>query len=248
VRFQTGDTGPARPSIFKRDAPQPAAPSRPPQFSELLFSTTVTDDGRPVGASDKIPYGVETVYATFRYDGLVNGTPWSVVWMSNGKQIIAQEDSWDDGPQGRKAVKVSNRKGLPAGEYHLVLGIGGSVALEGKVMVGNPVDESDSEVSGRIVDGRTQQPVAGATVMVLKPDSQLRDFLRTQDQTALFTLTETDTNGRFKLPKQLPKGQAYSLVAVARNYQPAIIERGLRVSSAAPEQADIGDLELLPGF
>jgi hypothetical protein len=169
-------------------------------------------------------------------------------WMSNGEQIISQEDTWDDGPQGRKAVKVSNNKGLPTGEYHLVLGIGGRVALEGKVMVGTPVDESDSEVSGRIVDGRSQQPVSGAAIMVLKPDAALRDFLRTQNQSALFTSTESDSSGRFKLPKQLPKGQAYSLVVAARGYQPASIDRGLRVSAAAPEQADIGDLELLPGF
>jgi hypothetical protein len=168
--------------------------------------------------------------------------------MSNGEQIISQEDTWDDGPQGRKAVKVSNNKGLPTGEYHLVLGIGGRVALEGKVMVGTPVDESDSEVSGRIVDGRSQQPVSGAAIMVLKPDAALRDFLRTQNQSALFTSTESDSSGRFKLPKQLPKGQAYSLVVAARGYQPASIDRGLRVSAAAPEQADIGDLELLPGF
>ena len=140
--------------------------------------------------------------------------------MSNGQQIISQEDTWDDGPQGRKAVKVSNKKGLPPGEYHLVLGIGGRVRIEGKVMVGNPVDESDSEVSGRIVDVRSQQPVAGATIMVLRPDAPLRDFLRTHDQSALFTSAETDSAGRFKLPKQLPKGQAYSLVAAARGYQP----------------------------
>ena len=202
VRAQTADGG-DRPSIFEPKSTRPAAPSRPAQFRDLLFSTTVTDDGRPIGASDKIPSGVATVYATFEYDGLVNGTPWSVVWMSNGQQIISQEDTWDDGPQGRKAVKVSNKKGLPPGEYHLVLGIGGRVALEGKVMVGNPVDESDSEVSGRIVDVQSQQPVAGATIMVLKPDAPLRDFLRTHDQSALFTSAETDSAGRFKLPKAI---------------------------------------------
>jgi hypothetical protein len=250
VRIQDAGAAPDRPSIFNREAPAPApaAPRQSPRFSELLFSTNVTDDGRPIGASDKIPSGVSTVYATFQYDGIANGTPWSVVWTSNGKQIIAHEDSWDDGPQGRKAVKVSNRNGLPPGEYHLVLGIRGSVALEGKVMVGNPVDESDTEVSGRIVDGRSQRPIPGATIMVLKPNTNLRSFLRTQDRSAVFTMAETDESGRFKLPQQLPKGQAYSLIAVARDYQPTTIDRGLRVSPAAPEQADIGDVELLPGF
>ena len=115
-------------------------------------------------------------------------------------------------------------------------------------MVGNPVDESDSEVSGRIIDGRSQKPVAGATVMVLKPEAPLREFLRMQDQSSLFASTETDGDGKFTFPKQLPKGQAYSLVAVARGFQPTAIDRGLRVSAAAPERANIGDVELLPGF
>ena len=123
-------------------------------FHELLFSTQVTSDGRPINPTDHVPAGIGTVYATFVYSGMKDGTPWSVVWMSNGKQIIEQRDTWDDGAQGRKAVKVSNRKGLPDGEYHLVLGIGNSVALEGKVMVGNPIDDTDSQVSGRLVDAQ----------------------------------------------------------------------------------------------
>ena len=168
--------------------------------------------------------------------------------MENGRQIIDQQDIWDEGENGRKAVKISNSKGLPVGEYHIVLGISDRVALEGKVMVGNPIDETDSEVSGRIVDVRTQEPIPGATVMVLKPESELRTFLRTQDQTALFTSCESDQAGKFTLPKQLPKGQAYSFVVAARGFQPTIVDRGLRVSNAAPEHAEIGDIELLPGF
>ena len=164
--------------------------------------------------------------------------------MTGGQQIIDQDDRWDDGPEGRKAVKVSNRKGVPPGEYHLVLGIGGSVTLEGKVMVGNPVDETDSEISGRLVDGSSQRSVANGLVMVLKPRTSLGRFLRTQDRGMILTSAESSQDGRFTFPDQLPKGQAYSLVALARGYQPVAVEGALRLSGGAPEQADIGEIEM----
>ncbi len=213
-------------------------------FHELLFSTQVTDDARPINPTDHVPSGIQTVYATFVFTGMKNGTPWSVVWMSNGQQIIEQKDTWDDGEQGRKAVKVSNRKGLPDGEYHLVLGIGGTVALEGKMMVGNPADETDSEISGRLVDAQTGGAVADGMVMVLDPRASLRQFLQNQDQSLVYTSAQVGRDGRFTFPKQLPKGQAYSLVALARGYQPVAVEGALRVSSKAPEKADIGSIQL----
>ena len=213
-------------------------------FHELLFSTQVTDDARPINPTDHVPSGVETVYATFVYTGMKNGTPWSIVWMSNGQQIIEQKDTWDDGEQGRKAVKVSNRKGLPDGEYHLVLGIGGAVALEGRVMVGNPVDETDSEITGQLVDAKTGSPLSDGMVMVLDPRASLRQFLQNQDQSLVFTSAQVGRDGRFTFPRQLPKGQAYSLVALARGYQPVAVEGALRVSSKAPEKADIGSIQL----
>jgi hypothetical protein len=248
---QIGTAPPARaprqPAPAPREEQAEVAWSKP-EFRDLLFSTRVTSDGRPVNPTSQVPEGVDTVYATFEYRGMKRGTPWSFVWIADNEEIIRQEDEWDDAPQGRKAVKVSNRKGVPPGEYHLVLGTGGSVALEGKVQVGNPIDETDSEVSGRIVDGRTQRPIADAAVIVLKPDAPLRTFLRNQDQSLVFTSCTSDSDGRFTLAKQLPKGQAYSLVVVARGYQPVAVDGALRLSSLAPEKADVGAIEMLPAL
>ena len=224
IRVASSSTSAERPSIFDRTRHAEPARGNTPQFQELLFSTEVTSDGRPVGVSTNFPSGIPTVYATFEYSDLTNGTPWSVVWMTGGQQIIDQKDTWDDGEQGRKAVKISNKKGLPAGEYHLVLGIGGRVALEGKIMVGNPVDESDSEISGTVVDASSSRPIAGATVMVLTPEASLQNFLRVQNQADIYTMVESESSGKFTLPKQLPKGQAYSLIVVVKGYQPLTIE------------------------
>ncbi len=215
-----------------------------PEFSNLLFSTRVTDDGRPIYPTSSIPAGVDEVYASFDYDNLRNGTPWSVVWMSDGKVIIEQKDNWDDGEQGRKTVKIANQRGVPNGKYRLVLGIEEEIALEGEMHVGPMVDESDSEISGRIVDADSGRGIDGALVIVLKPGVEMRRFLSTRRESDVESSTESDRNGSFKLPEQLPKGHAYSMVVAARGYRPLTVEQALRVSAGAPEHADIGEIEL----
>lgn len=231
---------------WKRPAPPvPAAPSRPRgTFSRLLFSTELTDDGRPINPAQNFTAGVPQVYATFEYDDLQRGTPWSAVWMTGGQIIIEQKDKWDDGPEGRKAVKVSNRKGLPAGEYHLVLGIGTEVVLEGKIKVQDRIDDSDSEVNGQLVDDETGQGVADGMVIILHPKASLREFLQSRDERMVLTNADTDRNGKFTLPKQLSKGASYSLIAAGRGYQPITVENALRLGPGAPEKADIGQIRM----
>ncbi len=215
-----------------------------PTFSNLLFSTQVTRDGRPIHPTHVIPSGVDEVYASFDYDNMRNGEAWSAVWMSDGKIIIEQNEAWDDGESGRKTVKISNRRGVPNGEYLLVLGMKGEVKLEGKMAVGNRVDESDSEVSGRLVDSRTGRGIGGGLVIVLKPRVSMRKFLQSRREEDVQSSTESDRDGSFKLPEQLPKGQAYSLVVAARGYKPLTVEGALRIGPGAPEHANVGDIEL----
>lgn len=222
----------------------PSKRKEKPTFSNLLFSTQVTSDGRPINPTHSVPAGVDEVYASFDYDNLSNGTPWSAVWMNDGEVIIEQLEDWDDGDSGRKTVKISNRRGVPNGEYQLVVGIRGEVALEGKMMVGKLVDESDAEVSGRLVDMASDRPINNGLVIVVKPNVALRSFLKERKESDVVTSTESDSNGRFKLPDQLPKGMAYSLVVAAAGYKPLTVQGGLRIGPGAPEQADMGDVAL----
>lgn len=215
-----------------------------PEFSELLFSTRITDDGRPIHPTHHLPPGVDEVYATFEYDNMRHGTPWSAVWMNDGQIIIEQRDKWDENQEGRKAVKISNRRGVPVGEYHLVLGINNEVALEGKMVVGRTQDDRDSEISGMVVDGLSGRGIADAIVVVLKPQASLREFLMNRSQRDVHSSTETKRDGSFTLPDQLPKNQAYSLVVAARGYEPLSVEDALRVGSDAPENANIGEIQM----
>lgn len=215
-----------------------------PEFQHLVFSLELTSDGRPINPSQHFQEPVDEVYATFEYDGMRDGSAWSAVWMNNGNIIIEQNGDWDDGEEGSKSVKISNRNGVPAGEYHLVLGIGGEVALEGKMQVAERVDDTDSEVLGQIVDSRSGRGIGGALVIVLRPRASMRHFLQTRSENDVQTSTETNADGSFTLPEQLPKGQSYSLVVAARGYEPITVEGALRVGPTAPEHADIGQIEM----
>ena len=217
-----------------------------PEFSNLLFSTQISRDGRPIHPTHVIPSGVDEVYASFDFDNCRDGMNWSAVWTSEGQVIIEQNDNWDDGESGRKTVKLTNQRGVPNGEYRLVLGIGDEVAMEGQMVVGNRVDESDSEIKGRIVDSRTGRPIAGALVIALKPTTRIRSFLKTRNEKDVQSSAESNSNGDFTLPDQLPKGMAYGLVVAARGYDPLTVEGALRVGPGAPEHADVGEIELVP--
>lgn len=215
-----------------------------PTFSNLLFSSEVTSDGRPIHPTHVLRSGVGELYASFDFDNLRNGQAWSSVWMSEGKIILEQKEAWDDGESGRKTVKLTNRRGIPNGEYTLVLGIGSEIKLEGVVAVGNRVDESDSEVSGQLVDAQTGAPIVGGLVIALKPNVRMRDFLNARNESDVQSSAETDRDGKFVLPEQLPKGQSYGLVVVARGYVPLTVEAALRIGPGAPEHANIGEIEL----
>lgn len=234
----------------RRRGPEPIfLPEEPnvahdPEFRELLFATSATDDGRPINPSTHFPSGIHTVFATFEHVGMKPGTPWSVIWTTGGEEIITQNNTWDDPPEGRKVVKISNSSGVPDGEYHLIIGMGRSIALEGKMMVGNPVDHTDSELSGTVTDSRTNRPIDDAVVLVLDPRASLKQFLRDNDERYVYTSTKTERDGTFTMPKQLPKGQAYSLVIAARGYKMVAVDGALRLSSGAPERANIGTIEM----
>ena len=232
------------PSEFRIDPQYDRRPPEKPEFSNLLFSTRITEDGRPIHPSDQLPAGVDTVYATFQHDGMAEGTPWSVVWMTDGEVIIEQKDNWDEAEEGRKAVKISNNNGVPDGEYHLVLGIGGTIALEGKMNVGNPVDTTDSEISGTVLDAHSGRPIEGAVVIALRPGATAHQFLQTQDNRYVQSNATSGRDGQFVLPEQLPKGQAYGLIVAARGYTLVAVDGALRVSPRAPEKANIGEVKL----
>ncbi len=243
-------TTPAQPAPAK-PAPVKPAPARPaakgPAITSLMFSLKVTEDGRPVAPAAVLPSGAKQLFATFIFSGMKNGADWSTVWAFDGKPIVNQAGKWEDGASGRKALVLANQRGLPDGEYHLVITVDRAIVAEGRVTAGKRVDDTDSEIAGTVVDAGSGQGIAGALVIALKPGIKVQDFIRAQDKAMAFTSARTAQDGSFTFPLQLPKGQAYGLVVVARGYQDMAIESALRVSASAPERAQINPIPMQRG-
>jgi serine protease Do len=226
---------------------QRAAPSKGPQFDTLVFSKSVTKDGRPIQPAALLPSGGKELYATFEYSGMSKGTDWAQVWALDGKTIVNKPDKWDAGARGRRSLSLNNPKGLPDGVYHLALTVGKQILAEGEVVVGRRAEDTDTEVSGQIVDAASRRGIGEALVIALRPDVRVADFLREQRKDMAYTSARTNRLGRFTFPKQLPKGQAYGLIVVARGYKDLAIEGALRISAKAPEHAQLDAIPLQRG-
>lgn len=209
------------------------------KFTGLVFSQQVTQDGRPVSPGVLFPAGSKQIFASFNFSGMRKGTQWGQVWALDGKQIHADEGKWEDGGSGRKTIALGSSQTMPAGTYRLILTIRKQVAAEGEVTIGQQAADSDTQVSGRVIDRGTQRGIADALVIALKPGVRTADFVRQQKRDMAFTSVRTDKLGRFTFPKQLPKGQSYGMVVVARGYRDMAIDSALRISANAPETANI---------
>ncbi len=223
--------------------PVPAAASGP-QIVNLVFSSQVTADGRSINPAAILPSGGKSIYASFEYQGFKNGLAWSQVWTMNGKPVVQNQGQWTDGASGRKTLNLANRDGLPDATYQLILTVNNQVVGQGEVVIGKRVDDTDTEVSGQVVDSRTNRGVPDALVIALKPNVRVQQFLQTQSKDMAFTSARTDRNGQFTFPKQLPKGQAYGLIVIARGYRDMAIEGALRITANAPEHAQINPIPL----
>lgn len=239
----------AKPSAIDKIMPSmtPQKETAGPRFSTLLFSAKVTNDGRPIQPAQILPSGTKVLYASFDYDGMSNGTPWGVVWALNGEKVAAQDAQWQEGTRGRKVLQLTTPNGLPDGQYHLALTVRKQVVAEGTVVVGRQAEDTDTQVSGQLVGQKTGKGIPDALVIVLKPGVSARTFVQQQSKEMAFTSARTDKSGRFSFPQQLPKGQAYGLVVVARGYRDLAIEGALRIGAQAPEQAQMNPIPMTRG-
>lgn len=210
-----------------------------PTVTDMVFSDSVTEDGLPINPSAILTGGQKRIFASFEFDGMRNGTKWGQVWTVDGKPVLQDEGKWEDGPRGRKTLAVASRKALPDGEYHLIITVRNEIVAEGQVTLGRLSEDADTEVSGQVIDRDNNRGISAALVIALNPGVRTGDFIKKQRQDMAYTSTKTDRYGRFTFPKQLPKGQAYSLVVVARGYKDLAVESALRISPHAPEKAQI---------
>lgn len=246
---------PKEEAAVKIETPAPAAPQNIPaptpsptgvQFSSLVFSGAISKEGRPINPSEILPTGTASLFVSFQYQGMKKGTLLRQVWAHNGVTIMDRSDPWTLAETGGQTLTLSNRQGMPDGEYRLVLSVADKIVGEGAVTIGRKIEDNDTELSGIVVDAQNKRPISDALVIVLKPNVRVMDFVKVKNRNMAFTSARTNQSGAFTFPQQLPKGQAYSLVVVARGYKDLAVEGAIQIHPTAPEHATMNPIPLQP--
>jgi hypothetical protein len=79
--------------------------------------------------------------------------------------------------------------------------VGRQVKAEGRVIVGRRAEDTDTEVSGQIVDPVSRRGIPDALVLALRPDVRVQYFMREQRREMAYTSARTDRNGQFTFPQ-----------------------------------------------
>ena len=97
------------------------APSRTEGTSigPIYFSTDISANYQAIDPGNGFTTGYFTLYATFDYASMEEGTNWSWVWKRNGQVIEGGEQLWSYGSDGPGYVYLSPEEGFQLGDHSL---------------------------------------------------------------------------------------------------------------------------------
>ncbi|GMQ78367.1 MAG: hypothetical protein BMS9Abin02_0871 [Anaerolineae bacterium] len=85
----------------------------------ITFSTDITSNYQAVDPGSRFTEGYFTLYATFNYENMEEGTRWSWVWKRNGQVINGGEQVWSYGSDGPGYVYLGPEEGFQLGNHSL---------------------------------------------------------------------------------------------------------------------------------
>jgi hypothetical protein len=192
-----------------------------------------------------MPLGVSNLYTFVDYNFMPSGANWTYRWFLDGRLVASKSQVWDAGSVGQNYwVNLSSDDNLPEGAYAVEVLVEGQPMFSANTSIGSGTqplsgqEETPDEVliSGQVVDALTGEGIPGTLVIVLDVAFESPDFAWNEDQ--ILTQAITDREGRFSLPRGLPRGQFYTVYALADGYI-TVVEDTFIVFSDQPSPADI---------
>lgn len=110
----------------------------------------------------------------------------------------------------------------------------------------NPGQNPDAEVSditGRIIDAYTSEPLMGAVFVVLQPGVTCDEFMNDPQDSMILSYSEADSDGFFYC-SGIPTGGTYAVIVGADGYLPITMDDGLDIPIDSYGVQDIGDVTL----
>jgi hypothetical protein len=222
------------------------ANGQPAVFSNARIASGVSRDGEPTGQSGSVlPLGTSSIYAFVDWDFLPLGVLWTYRWYLDGRIIASTTQQWNAGGVGRNYwMGISSPGELPEGSYAVEVLVGELPMFSAAVSIGSgtqPVTgvqgaSSDVFISGTVRDAITGEGVPGALLFVL--DVTLVSAQFTWDESEIYAQVITDENGRFSLPRGLPRGNYYTVYVMADAYL-TVLEDNFWVLRSQESPADI---------
>jgi S1-C subfamily serine protease len=208
----------------------------------LTFAEDVDKNNKPVKPGTSFKTGIGEVDAVFTYSNMKNNLNWAPTWYLDGEAVINKSYKWDAGASGTHVRTLSNKSGLPDGAYRLEIVVEGKVLQKGSFSIGSaatpaaPGTGDGVEVGGTIVDADTNKPIAGAAFIVLQPGITYNDWDGGDE--SIFTYAVADKRGQFQLPDLLPRGESYTIIAGAEDYNDNY-EDDVAVDDSTPDSVDL---------
>ncbi len=218
-------------------------------FYNNRVASAISRDGQPdgyIGTSGiTVPVGVSSLYTFVDWDYMPTGTEWTYRWFLDGRLIGARTQTWNAGGVGQDFwMSLASETPLPEGQYAVEVLVGNQPMFSSNVAVGSgtqPLSGVDTEsdevmISGVVADAVTGEGIAGALVIVLDVALESPDF--TWNEAEIYTQALTDRNGRFNLPRGLPRRNYYTVYVFAEGYI-TVLEDNFTVLSTQPSPSEI---------
>ena len=97
------------------------------ELGDISFSTKISEQFQAVDPTNLFAVGNYTVYATFSYDGMVDGLAWAWVWRHEGEVVDGGNELWAYGEDGPGYIYYNPEGGFNPGEYSLEVWVNGEL-------------------------------------------------------------------------------------------------------------------------
>ncbi|MHB9032796.1 MAG: trypsin-like peptidase domain-containing protein [Anaerolineae bacterium] len=225
------------------------------RFSAITFASQVDADGNPLDTATKFDAGTTELYAFCDYQGMKNGLELHYIWSIDNEVAFEKTAAWPYGQKGSFYLYLQNGSDpLPAGSYQLEIRIAGKSVQTGTATIGTTntpgktpaAAGSGVTISGLVYDAYTNEPIEGAGIIVLKPGITVASFLRSQKESSIASIAETDSDGYFTLAPALARGKKYGVIVIASGYTPIAQDKAFDITNDLPAELELETIELEP--
>ena len=195
-------------------------PSTGVDFKLVGWADQTDNNNCPVNVVTSYPSGTMEIAVVYSFSGMNDGDAFEWHWFLNGKDVSSKTDTWQAGPQ-RDCFSFSLANGsdpLPDGDFVLQLftGSGPDKVAQSQISIGDkagPVNPGGGvTLEGQVTDADSGKALAGIFVLALKPGADPDAWVTNPQDNEIYTYTQTDANGMFRLPDTLERGQKYGMI------------------------------------